>query len=83
MQFKKKQGPESGGAFYRVPLNVGRKVPVKRIRSIQVQMASNGLIFKIGRWLCRQVQGSCGTKFEAHGTGATEVKSYSIFEVSM
>ena len=65
----------------RVPLNVGSKVAAKRIRSIQVQTASNGVIFKTGR--LRQVQGSCGTKFEADKTGATEVKSHSIFEVSI
>ena len=65
----------------RVPLNVGSKVPVKRIRSIQVQMASNGLIFKIGR--LSQVRGSHGTTFEADRTGATEVKSCSIFVVSI
>ena len=81
MQFQKNQGPESGGTFYRVPLNVGSKVAAKRIRSIQVQTATNNLIFKIGR--LSQVQGSHGTKFEADRKGATEVKSHSIFEVSM
>ena len=30
-----------------------------------------------------EVQGSHGTKFEADRTGATEVKSCSIFEVSI
>jgi hypothetical protein len=30
-------------------VHVGSKVAAKRIRSIQVQTASNGVIFKIGR----------------------------------
>ena len=83
MQFQKNKGPESGRAFYRVPLNVGSKGAAKRIRSIQVKTASNGVIFKTGRLLHRQVQGSCGTKFEADRTGATEAKSASILEVSI
>ena len=78
-----KLGPESGGGFKRVPIHVGSKVAAKRIRSIQVQTASNGLIFKTGRQLCRQVQGSYGTKFEADRTGAAEAKSPSIFKVSI
>ena len=47
--WQKNKGPESGRGFYRVPLNVGSKGAAKRIRSIQVQTASNGLIFKTGR----------------------------------
>ena len=77
MQFKKNKGPESGGILNRIPLNVGSKVAAKRIRSIQVQTASNGRILKTGR--LSQVQGSWGMKFEADRTGATEVKSHSIF----
>ena len=42
-------GTESGRGIYRTPLNVGSKVPAKRIRSIQVRAASNGVILKIGR----------------------------------
>ena len=80
MQFQKNEGPESGGRFNKVPLNVGSKVAAKRIRSIQVQTASNGVIFQIGR--LRQVQGSWVLKYEADRTGATEVKSPSMLEVS-
>ena len=47
--FRKIRGLKVAGHFYRVPLNVGSKGAAKRIRSIQVQTASNGVIFKTGR----------------------------------
>ena len=83
MQFQKNKGTESGRGFYRVPLNAGSKGAAKRIRSIQVKTASNGVIFKTGRKLYRQVQGSKVLKFEADKTGACEVNSYSFLDVSI
>jgi hypothetical protein len=56
---------------------------VKGIRIIQGKSASNDLKMPLGAMGHRQVQGSYGTKFEADRTGASEVKSHSIFEVSI
>ena len=48
--FRKIRGLKVAGHFTgSLPLNASSKVPAKRIRSIQVQTASNGVIFKIGR----------------------------------
>ena len=58
-------------------------MPAKGIRMIQGKKASNDLKMSLEAMGHRQVQGSWGMKFEADRTGATEVKSYSIFEVSM
>ena len=55
----------------------------KGIRIIQGRTASNDLKMSLEVMGHRQVQGSHGTKFEAERTGATEVKSHSIFEVSI
>jgi hypothetical protein len=56
---------------------------LKGIRIIQGKTASNDLKMSLGAMGHRQVKGSCGTKIEADRTGASEVKSHSIFEVSI
>ena len=56
---------------------------VKGMRIIQGKTASNDLKMSLGAMGHRQVEGSWVLKFESDRTGACEVNSLLIFEVSM
>ena len=56
---------------------------VKEIRIIQGKTASNDLKMSLGAMGHGQVQGSWVLKFESDRTGACEVSTPSIFEVSI
>jgi hypothetical protein len=56
---------------------------VTGLRIIQGKTASNDLKMSLGAVGHRQVQGPWALKFEADRTGACEVKSPSVFEVSI